>query len=95
MHTLTTSAAIIPSIAPMTTREQLHRLVDELSEREADDALRHLMSRHKDPLLRAIAAAPEDDEPWTDRDEAAVRESRREYERGETVPLAVTGQHRS
>ncbi len=32
----------------MTTKECLHKLVDELSETEADDALRYIASRHGD-----------------------------------------------
>ena len=30
----------------MTTKERLHKLVDELSEREADDALQYIATRH-------------------------------------------------
>jgi hypothetical protein len=31
----------------MTAKERLHKLVDELSEAEADDALRYVVSRHE------------------------------------------------
>jgi len=31
--------------------------------------------------------APEDDEPWTDEDEAAVAESRAEFSAGRTISL--------
>lgn len=31
----------------MTTKERLHKLVDELTEAEADDALRYVASRHE------------------------------------------------
>ncbi len=31
----------------MTTKERLHKLVDELSEQEADDALRYVASRRR------------------------------------------------
>ncbi len=40
-----------------------------------------------DPVLRAFVDAPEDDEPWTDDDEAAVAESRAEFAAGRTVSL--------
>jgi hypothetical protein len=72
-------------IGRMTTKERLHELVDELSEPEAERALELVEKEHDDPLLRAIANAPEDDEPWTDEDEAAVQESRDEIAAG--VPL--------
>lgn len=54
----------------MTNREKLHRLVDQLAD---------------DPLLHALANAPEDDEPWTDDDEAAVAESRADFAEGRTL----------
>ncbi len=45
-------------------------------------------SPHGDPLLLALANAPEDDEPWTDEDEAAVAESRRaDFAAGRTISL--------
>lgn len=38
-----------------------------------------------DPLLRALANAPIDDEPVTPEEEAAVKEARQQVARGETV----------
>jgi len=38
-------------------------------------------------MLLAFANAPEDDEPWTDEDEAAVAESRADFAAGRTVSL--------
>ena len=69
----------------MTTKERLHKLVDELTDGEATRALELVEQEHEDPLLRAIANAPEDDEPWTEEDETAVAESREELAAG--VPL--------
>ncbi len=69
----------------MTTREKVHKLLDELPESEVEPVLEFIVSRHADPLLQAIANAPEDDEPWTEEDEAAVQESRDEIAAG--VPL--------
>jgi hypothetical protein len=40
-----------------------------------------------DPMILAFANAPEDDEPWTDEDEAAVAESRADFAAGRTVSL--------
>ncbi len=58
----------------MTTRERLHKLVDELSEQEADDALRYIAQRREDPVIAALRDAPEDDEPVTAADEQALGE---------------------
>ncbi len=69
----------------MTTKERLHKLVDELSEPEADDALRYIAQRREDPVIAAFRDAPEDDEPWTDADEAAMAEV--QADRGAGIPL--------
>jgi len=69
----------------MTTKERLHRLVDELTEGEADATLEFAVAQRDDPLLRAIANAPEDDEPFTAEDEAAVAEGRADFAAGRTV----------
>jgi hypothetical protein len=74
----------------MTTKERLHKLVDELSEAEADDALRYVASRHEaeDPMIAAFRDAPEDDEPLTAEEEAALDESHADVAAGRTVSLA-------
>lgn len=64
----------------MTIREKLLRLVDELA-----TTLRIVETQRHDPLLQALARAPEDDEPWTDEDEAAVTESRADFAAGLTL----------
>jgi predicted transcriptional regulator len=69
----------------MTTRDRLHRLVDQLSEAEVTATLRIVETQRHDPLLQAVANAPEDDEPWTDKDEGAVVESREDFATGRTV----------
>jgi predicted transcriptional regulator len=62
----------------MTTKERLHKLVDELSEAEADDALRYVASRREgeatDSFARWLDSRPEDDEPLTAEDEEAIAE---------------------
>jgi hypothetical protein len=73
----------------MTTKEKLHRLVDALPNAvldEAEDFLQELQQRATDPLLQALAAAPEDDEPETDEERAAVAEARAAIARGEVEP---------
>jgi hypothetical protein len=72
----------------MTTKERLHRFVDELSEQEADDALRVLTGRRQDPVVRMLEDAPEDDEPFTDEDRAALDEAYAELDGGApTMPV--------
>jgi hypothetical protein len=73
----------------MTTKEMLHRLVDALPEPmrdEAEELLRGLQQRAADPLLRALAGAPEDDEPETEEEREAVAEARAEVAHGEVEP---------
>lgn len=67
--------------APSTTKERLHKLVDELSEPEAKHALRLV---REDPVIAAFRDATEDDEPWTEEDEAAMAEV--EADRAAGVP---------
>jgi hypothetical protein len=47
----------------VTIKERLHKLVDELSDGEADEALRYMTERRSDPVVAAFRDAPLDDEP--------------------------------
>lgn len=58
----------------MTTRQQLHELIDDLPESEIGPVAELIVSRGDDPVLRAFEEAPLDDEPWTEDDEAAIAE---------------------
>lgn len=69
----------------MTNRDKLHRLVDDLSDAELAPTLRLVETQRHDPMLQAFASAPEDDEPWTDEDEASVAESRADLGAGHTL----------
>lgn len=69
----------------MTAKERLHELVDELSEPEAERALSLVKKEHEDPVTVAFRDAPEDDEPWTEEDEAAMAEVRADDAAG--VPM--------
>jgi hypothetical protein len=71
----------------MTTKERLHELVDELSEPEAKRALKLVEKEHEDPLLRAIANAPEDDEPLSAEDEAAIADGQADIAAGRLTAL--------
>jgi hypothetical protein len=73
----------------MTTKERLHRLIDELPESELHAALRfleYLRDLDEDPLLLALMQAPEDDEPDTPEERQASDEAWQEYLRGEAHP---------
>jgi hypothetical protein len=69
----------------MTTKERLHRLVDELSEREADEALALIAARRGNGFARWLDSLPEEDEEISEQEEAAVQEARDEIAAG--VPL--------
>jgi hypothetical protein len=59
----------------MVTREALHRLVDELPDTvlpEAARVLGALRAPANDPFLQFILSVPEDDEPLTAEDIAAI-----------------------
>ena len=70
----------------VSTKEVLHRLVDQLPEAETLEAERLLKALQiQDPVLRAIALAPVDDEPETDEERAGVQEALDELARGEVI----------
>jgi hypothetical protein len=69
----------------MTTKERLHKLVDELSEQEAEAALVIVERRRDDPMLHALASAPIDDEPSSAEEDASAAEALASYRRGEAV----------
>jgi hypothetical protein len=69
----------------MTTKERLHRLVDELSEKEAAATLLVAERHHRDELLQALTDAPRDDEPGSPEEERLADEARAGYRRGEAI----------
>jgi hypothetical protein len=72
----------------MTTKERLHKLVDELSEAEAAATLEYAVSRREDPLIRRLDSAPLEDEEISADEEAAVQEARDELAAGSpTIPF--------
>lgn len=74
----------------MTDRDQIRALVDELPDDELRPALRFLQFLRDGgaPALRALALAPEDDEPLTDEDRAALDEARADLAAGRVVSHA-------
>jgi hypothetical protein len=73
----------------MTTKERLHRLVDELSEREAGATLPVVERRRDDAMLQALANAPLDDEPTSEAEDRSAREALSAYHRGEVIDAAA------
>ena len=72
----------------MTVKEELYRLVDALPDSELDAARSFLetLQRHPgDPFLQALAKAPEDDEPETPEETAAVQEAEADIAAGRVV----------
>ena len=70
----------------MTAKDKLRERVEALSEEEAVETLR-LLDMRTDPMVAAFLDAPEDDEPLTAEEQAALEESGAEHRRGESVPL--------
>jgi len=75
----------------MTAKEKLLERVTRLSEDEAGETLR-LLDERVDPVVRAFRDAPEDDEPWSEEDEAALAEV--EADRAAGVPSIPAGEIR-
>ena len=65
----------------MKTREDLHRLIEELPEGEVQSAGRYLeyLRNLSDPLVSLLLEAPEDDEETTDEEDEAAAEAWQEY----------------
>ncbi|HVC34566.1 MAG TPA: hypothetical protein VNL16_13735 [Chloroflexota bacterium] len=71
----------------ITSRERLHQLVDRLPADQLDAARRALdQVVAADPVLHALLTAPEDDEPLTDADRAALEEARADIAAGRLIP---------
>ncbi len=66
------------------TRDRLRELVDALPPDRLTDAATALTPM-VDPLIVALLNAPDDDEPLTDEDRAAIVEGKVDVERGDVV----------
>lgn len=71
----------------MIARDDLRTMLDAIPD-ERLPAARKALARLTDPVLLAFLNAPEDDEPLTDEDLAAIAEAEADIARGDTVPLA-------
>lgn len=70
------------------SREELHRLVDELPANEVEHGLRYLKYLHEmgeDPVRHALENAPDDDEPETDEEREGVQEAESDIRAGRTM----------
>ncbi len=75
----------------MDARENIHELVDKLSDDELDTAKRLLERLHDDnadPMLVALAAAPYDDEPSSLEEDASCKDAWNERHEGITLDEA-------
>jgi hypothetical protein len=70
-------------MATTTTRDLVHHLIDELPDTLLEEAARRLTDLRDDQFLRAFLEAPEDDEPLTADEVAAIEEGKAEIARGE------------
>ena len=72
-----------------TDREYLHALIERMPAHlvpTATGVIEGLVKQEGDPVLRALAEAPVDDEPVTEADRRALDEAWEEVRRGETIP---------
>lgn len=74
----------------MTTREQAHKLLDDLPESEIEPVVKFIASRGERSekgasFARWLASHPEDDEPLTDEEQAALAESAADIAAGRLV----------
>jgi hypothetical protein len=72
----------------MSTRDALLRLISELPESEVETAwgLLDSLCAKVDPVLWAFMNAPEDDEPLTPDDVAAIEEGKADVANGDVIP---------
>ena len=70
-------------------RERVHRLVDEMHERELEtvETFVEFVHERADPVLRKLLNAPYDDEPVSEEEEAGVREAWEDYRAGRVHTL--------
>ena len=71
----------------MDTKETLHRLVDELPDRELEAAKRILeyLRNMTDPVLKSLMEAPLDDEPTSIEEDEGVEVAWQEYLSGKAI----------
>jgi hypothetical protein len=71
---------------PQHERQQAHAYLDQLPEAQVA-AVRGLLEAMLDPVSRALANAPVDDEPVTEEEERAVQEAREWFKHNPGIPF--------
>jgi hypothetical protein len=71
---------------PQQERQQAHLYLDHLPDAQVS-AVRGLLEAMLDPVSRALANAPIDDEPVTEEEEIAVAESREWFKHNPGIPF--------
>jgi hypothetical protein len=71
----------------MIARSDLHSILDAIPEDRLSDA-RAALEALADPMLLVFLTAPEDDEPLTLEDVAAIEEGKADIARGDVIPYA-------
>ena len=71
----------------MTTKQDLHRLIELLPDSALPkaNALLESLREEEDPVLKAFLEAPEDDEPLTPEDIAAIEEGEEDIRAGRVI----------
>lgn len=67
----------------MTTKESLHRLIEELPGDALPGVERYLAAVRDDPMMRVLMAAPLDDEPTTPDEDASAHAAIERYRHGD------------
>lgn len=67
-----------------TTRERLHEMLDALPDDRLEEVEAAILGAAAP--YRPLSEAPDDDEPITPEDDAAIARGREAYRRGETIP---------
>ncbi|MBM3934319.1 MAG: hypothetical protein FJ319_08470 [SAR202 cluster bacterium] len=70
----------------MTTRDDAHKILDQIPESEVHTAVRFLeyLRNSGEPVLASLLNAPEDDEPETFEERKAVEEGKKDFGAGRT-----------
>jgi hypothetical protein len=71
----------------MTAKEKLRVQIEELTEQDAEATLDFIASRGRDDFARWLDSRPEDDEPLTAEERAALAESDADIAAGRTISL--------
>ena len=71
----------------MVTREELHQIVDWLPDDKLEAGRQAFLEflKNTDPMLYTLITAPDDDEPETEEERAAVEEAYAAISRGEVI----------